>query len=110
MEAIEGFQEILACHDCIMWLQGLPRRLIDKESAYNPPITRVQPLVREDPLEKEMATHSSILAWEIPWMEEPGRPQSFGSQRIQHALVTKQRRQQCDYNEEKRGSSLKYNW
>ena len=36
----------------------------------------------EDPLEKEMATHSSILAWEIPWMEEPGGLQSMGSQRI----------------------------
>ena len=36
----------------------------------------------EDPLEKEMATHSSILAWRIPWMEEPGRPQSTGSQRV----------------------------
>ena len=35
----------------------------------------------EDPLQKEMATHSSILAWEIPWMEEPGRLQSMGSQR-----------------------------
>ena len=36
----------------------------------------------EDPLEKEMATHSSILAWRIPWMEEPGRLQSTGSQRV----------------------------
>ena len=35
--------------------------------------TRVQSLGREDPLEKEVATHSNILAWEIPWMEEPGR-------------------------------------
>ena len=42
--------------------------------------TRVQPLVWEDPLEKEMATHFSILAWEIPWKEEPGRLQSMGSQ------------------------------
>ena len=42
--------------------------------------TWVQSLGREDPLEKEMATHSSILAWEIPWTEEPGRPQSVGSQ------------------------------
>ena len=42
--------------------------------------TWVQSLSREDPLEKEMATHSSILAWEIPWIEEPGRPQSIGSQ------------------------------
>ena len=41
--------------------------------------TWVQFLGREDPLEKEMATHSSILAWEIPWIEEPGRLQSMGS-------------------------------
>ena len=38
----------------------------------------------EDPLEKGMATHSSILAWEIPWTEEPGRLQSMGSQRVGH--------------------------
>ena len=42
--------------------------------------TRVQSLGREDPLEKEMATHCSILAWKIPWMEEPGGLQSMGSQ------------------------------
>ena len=46
--------------------------------------TQVQSLGREDPLEKEMATHSSILAWKIPWMEEPGRLQSMGSQRVRH--------------------------
>ena len=39
--------------------------------------TQVWSLGGEDPLEKEMATHSSILAWEIPWTEEPGRPQSI---------------------------------
>ena len=44
----------------------------------------------EDPLEKEMATHSSILAWEIPWIEESGGLQSMGSQRVRHNLVTKQ--------------------
>ena len=44
--------------------------------------TRVQSLGWEDPLEKEMATHSSILAWEIPWTENPGRLQSMGSQRV----------------------------
>ena len=38
----------------------------------------------EDPLEKEMATHSSILAWRIPWVEEPGRLQSMESQRVRH--------------------------
>ena len=41
-------------------------------------------LGQEDPLEKEMATHSSTLAWKIPWMEEPGRLQSIGSQRVGH--------------------------
>ena len=42
----------------------------------------VRSLDQEDPLEKEMATHSSILAWEIPWTEEPGRLQSMGSLRV----------------------------
>ena len=46
--------------------------------------TRVQSLGQEDLLEKEMATHSSILAWKIPWMEEPGRLQSMESQRVGH--------------------------
>ena len=46
--------------------------------------TRVQSLGQEDLLEKEMATHSSILAWKIPWMEEPSRLQSMGSQRVGH--------------------------
>ena len=53
----------------------------------NPPAmqkTWVQSLDWEDPLEKEMATHSSILAWGIPWTEEPGGLQSMGSQRIRH--------------------------
>ena len=46
--------------------------------------TWVQSLGREDPLEKEMATHSSTLAWKIPWTEEPGRLRSMGSQRVGH--------------------------
>ena len=46
--------------------------------------TWIRSLGREDPLEKEMATHSSILAWRIPWMEELGRLQSVGSQRVGH--------------------------
>ena len=46
--------------------------------------TRVLSLSREDLQEKKMATHSSILAWKIPWMEEPGRLQSMGSQRVGH--------------------------
>ena len=44
----------------------------------------VQSLGQEDPLEKEMANHSSTLAWKIPWTEKPGRLQSMGSQRVRH--------------------------
>ena len=46
--------------------------------------TQVGSLGWEDPLEKEMATHSNILAWRIPWREEPGRLQSTGLQRVRH--------------------------
>ena len=46
--------------------------------------TQVRSLGRKDPLEKGMATHSSFLAWRIPWTEEPGGPQSMGSQRVRH--------------------------
>ena len=46
--------------------------------------TWIQSLGREDPLEKEMATHSGIPAWRIPWTEEPGGLQSMGSQRLRH--------------------------
>ena len=46
--------------------------------------TQVRSLGQEDPLEKEMVTHPSILAWKIPWTEEPGRLQSMGSQRVGH--------------------------
>ena len=50
--------------------------------------TWIWSLGREDPLEKEMATHSSILAWRIPWTEEPGRLQSMGSQRVRYNWAT----------------------
>ena len=50
--------------------------------------TWVQSLGQEDPLEKEMATHSSTLAWKIPWTEKPGRLQSMGSQRVRHDWAT----------------------
>ena len=46
--------------------------------------TSILSLGREDPLENRMATHSSILAWRIPWIEEPGRLQSMGSQRVKY--------------------------
>ena len=48
----------------------------------------VQSLGQEDPLEESMATHSSFLAWQIPWTEEPGGPQFMRSQRVGHAEVT----------------------
>ena len=51
---------------------------------------QVPSLVQEDPLEKEMATHSSIPAWETPWTEEPGRLRSMESQRVKHNLATEQ--------------------
>ena len=54
---------------------------------------RVQSLGQEDSLEKEMATHSSILVWEIPWTEEPGGLQTMGLQRVGHDLATKQEQQ-----------------
>ena len=50
----------------------------------------IQSLGREDSLEQEMATYSSILAWEIPWTEEPGGLQSMESQRVRHELATEQ--------------------
>ena len=50
--------------------------------------TQVQSLSQEDPLEKGMTTHSSILAWRIPWTEEPGKLQSMGLQGVRHDLVT----------------------
>ena len=56
--------------------------------------TRVRFLGWEDTLEEEVAPHSSILAWEIPWTEEPGGLQSMGSQRVGQNLATKQ--QYCD--------------
>ena len=50
--------------------------------------TRVRSLGWEEPLEKEMVTHSSILAWRLPWTEKPGRLQSMGSQRVRHDWAT----------------------
>ena len=50
---------------------------------------RVLSMGQEDPLEKEIATHSSILVWEMPWTEEPGGLQSTGLHRVRHSLATK---------------------
>ena len=68
----------------------LVRWLSDKESTCQCRMLRrwVRSLGWEDPLEKEMTTHSSILAWKSPWTEEPNGLQSRGSQRVRHDLVT----------------------
>ena len=66
---------------------------MDMRAVRNPPAKAgdaVWSLGQEDPLEKEMATHSSTLAWEIPWSEDPGGLQSVVSQRVGHNLATKQ--------------------
>ena len=55
--------------------------------------TWIRFLGQEDPLKKEMAADFNILAWEIPWTEEPGRLQSMGLQRVGHDIVTKQNRE-----------------
>ena len=73
---------------------GLPWWLSSKESAWNAGDSlqyrrRKFDLGQEDPLKKEVAIHSNILTWEIPWTEESGRLQSMGLQRVGHNLVTK---------------------
>ena len=74
--------------------KGQPRASLMAQLVKNPPATQetqeiqVQSLGWEDLLEKEMATHSSILAWKIPWTAKPGRLQSMGSQRVGHDLGT----------------------
>ena len=68
-------------------IMGLPQWLSGKESAAMQEM-QVQSLGQEDALEKAVAIHSSILAWEIPWTEEPGELQSRGSQRVRYDLVT----------------------
>ena len=65
---------------------------------------QVQSLSQEDPLEEEMATHSSVLAWRIPRTQEPGRPQSMGSQRVRHDWAT------ITHSEDSAGASLVAQW
>ena len=57
--------------------------------------SQVLSLGREDPLEEEMAIHFSILAWDIPWIEEPGGLQSMGLQKVGHNWATKQQQIYC---------------
>ena len=86
LDAQETFQAMAAVNE------GIPLRGVSlvAQMVKNLPAmqeTWVRSLGQEDPLEKEMATHSSILVWKIPWTEEPGRLQSMGSQRVRHNWV-----------------------
>ena len=74
-----------------MCLRSMTGTSLVAQTAKNLPTmweTQLHSLGQEDPLEKEMATHSSILAWKIPWLEEAGRLQSMGLQRVGHDGVT----------------------
>ena len=88
--------------------EGFPGGLDSKESAYMQE-TRVQSLSREDPLEKETATHFIILAWRIPWTEEPGRLRSMGLERVGHDLATKLLNLKSLRTENDSGSNLALN-
>ena len=74
----------------------LPWWLSGKEPAWQCRRHRSDPWATKIPLEKEMATYSSILAWKLLWTEDPGGLQSMGSQRVGHDLATKQQQQQKD--------------
>ena len=70
--------------------------------------TWVQSLVWEDPLKREMATHSSVLAWEIPWIDKAGRLQSMVSQRVGQNWATKQQQaEQCSQKRERKKKTLR---
>ena len=100
VNTVNKYWQIGTCRDHCQWLNNkgichlplwrLRAYLVAQRLKRVPPMqeTWVQSLGQEDPLEKEMVTHSSILAWRIPWMEEPGRLQSMGSQRVGHDWVT----------------------
>ena len=72
--------------------------------------TRVRSLGWEDPLEKEMAIHSSTIAWKIPWTEEPGRLQSMGSQRVGHNWATSRSRSHSGWTTATRGKGAENRW
>ena len=76
--SVEGW----GCVPSLLFIWGLVAQTVKRLPAMRE--TRVRFLGREDPLEKEIAIHSSTLAWNIPWTEEPDRLQSMGSQRVGH--------------------------
>ena len=84
-------QDWVLATDCLLYVRfpplsaSLVAQMVQRLPAMQE--TQVQSLGQEDPLEKEMAIHSSTLAWKIPWMEEPGGLQSTGSQRVRHDFI-----------------------
>ena len=112
LDTIEQWNSLTMC-PCVYrhgWFKGFPHSSVDKKSAMQEtPVWRPMGLPGgsdgkesacnvwdlgwssgwEDPLEEDMATHSSILAWRMPWTEEPGGLQSVGLQRVRHDWVTK---------------------
>ena len=81
-----GGETVETVSDFILGGSKITASLVAQRLKRLPPMweIRVQSLGQEDPLEKKMVTHSSILAWRIPWTEKPGRLQSSGSQRVGH--------------------------
>ena len=88
ISSCEEWGLLSSCHvwASLQWLLSVRASLVAQTVKSLPAVqeTQVQSLGQEHLLEKEIATHSSILAWKIPWMEKPGRLQSMGSQRVGH--------------------------
>ena len=74
----------------MVWTSLMVQRVKNLRAMKERQETQVRFLSREDPLEEEIATHSSILAWRIPWTEEPGKLQPKGLQRVGHNLLSTQ--------------------
>ena len=97
IELMMPSNHLMLCHQLLLNLRAsLVAQMVNMPTMQE---TWVQPLGWEDPLEKEKATHSSILAWRIPWTEDPGRLQSMGSQRPQsweEQVLNKERNKDSD--------------
>ena len=84
-------------HSCLLWASLMAHWVKNLPAVQETRETRVQPLGWEDPLEEEIATHSSILAGKIPWTEEPSRLQSKESGATKHTCLLWQRKQSCGW-------------